>query len=781
MRRTALFTLVEALLLTATLGQETVQAQALAPAQPVSLPPARNEVRTGPAPTALPRQALPPAQAGVMPQVAQPRPVAGQPAPSVAAPAPLVPAAGASGEVAAPAAAPAEPESPELRRAREMRTGSTELGAAGGIYVLDPAVPAGKTLRIQALGTFFSKKDYLYNNDKERFGQTALSLAYVPYQHIELTAATTTRVAKNDKASPEVLHSVGNLHFGVKAGAELTPGVALGGDLLGSFLNGPGDAGIDFKGSSFGLRSNLGLDLRKLTTRQVPLLLRLNVGYLFDNSAKMARDLERKRFDNLLVNGVTGVTDSNEEYRHLVRRDERLALGISRVDVARVALGLEAPLELSERVALHPIAEWQLDIPVNRQGFDCPFVPAPTGGKLGGTDSCLADSGLAAWHQHLTLGARLYPYAGLSFLAGVDIALGGAAEFVQELAPNTPYRLLLGASYNADFAPIPQQVVVVREIQVPVPVPVAEPVAVEPEKAMGRVHGTVRDDADQSLVVAGALVTFQDSRLNALITRSDGTFDTFPFEPGEVRLAVSAGGFEPGQCTGVIPAEGGDINISCLLHALPKTGALSAQVLDGAGAPVGAINVVLTGPDTRSLLTDSSGRVHVEGLRPGIYRARIEHPEYLVTVSQVQVLPRGETSANLVLRRKPPFDRAKILVTNERIKLADPVLFTSGTPQVDERSKAMLMEAADAILRHPEIVHLEVQGHTDDRGNAGANEDLSQARAEAVRAVLIQFGVEAERLVAKGYGSSKPLTPNLNDEARAKNRRVELVLGRGIR
>ncbi|MFM2416903.1 MAG: hypothetical protein RL385_1626, partial [Pseudomonadota bacterium] len=216
----------------------------------------------------------------------------------------------AAADTAPAAVAPPEPESEEQRRARDLRTGSTEFGATGGIYVLDPAVPASKSLRIQALGSFFSKKDYLYNNDQERFGQTALSLAYVPYQHIELTAATTTRVAKNDKTSPEVLHSVGNLHFGVKAGGELTPGVALGGDLLGSFLNGPGDAGIDIKGTSFGLRSNLGLDLRKLTSHQVPLLLRMNVGYLFDNSAKMARDLESKRFDNLLVNGVTGVTDS---------------------------------------------------------------------------------------------------------------------------------------------------------------------------------------------------------------------------------------------------------------------------------------------------------------------------------------------------------------------------------------------------------------------------------------------------------------------------------------
>lgn len=71
---------------------------------------------------------------------------------------------------------------------------------------------------------------------------------------------------------------------------------------------------------------------------------------------------------------------------------------------------------------------------------------------------------------------------------------------------------------------------------------------------------------------------------------------------------------------------------------------------------------------------------------------------------------------------------------------------------------------------------LEVQGHTDNVGQAAANRTLSQQRADAVRDYLIKTGgISAERLTAVGYGDSKPVSPNSTDEGRAQNRRVEIV------
>lgn len=98
-----------------------------------------------------------------------------------------------------------------------------------------------------------------------------------------------------------------------------------------------------------------------------------------------------------------------------------------------------------------------------------------------------------------------------------------------------------------------------------------------------------------------------------------------------------------------------------------------------------------------------------------------------------------------------------------------------------DTGKATLQAGSEQVLG--EIVKLmkertdwkfEVQGHTDNVGQKGANMTLSDQRAKAVVAWLTKNGVEASRLVARGYGDTKPVADNTSDEGRAKNRRVEL-------
>jgi outer membrane protein OmpA-like peptidoglycan-associated protein len=82
-------------------------------------------------------------------------------------------------------------------------------------------------------------------------------------------------------------------------------------------------------------------------------------------------------------------------------------------------------------------------------------------------------------------------------------------------------------------------------------------------------------------------------------------------------------------------------------------------------------------------------------------------------------------------------------------------------------------------LQHtnPQIRKVRVEGHTDDRGAARHNLDLSRRRAESVRAHLVErHGIDASRLSAEGYGESRPLARGKSAKARAKNRRVELVI-----
>ncbi len=79
------------------------------------------------------------------------------------------------------------------------------------------------------------------------------------------------------------------------------------------------------------------------------------------------------------------------------------------------------------------------------------------------------------------------------------------------------------------------------------------------------------------------------------------------------------------------------------------------------------------------------------------------------------------------------------------------------------------------LLKENPSLRFSVKGHTDATGSASANQTLSEARAEAVVARLVEMGIDRSRLSAKGLGQNSPIADNSTDEGRAKNRRVEFV------
>lgn len=102
------------------------------------------------------------------------------------------------------------------------------------------------------------------------------------------------------------------------------------------------------------------------------------------------------------------------------------------------------------------------------------------------------------------------------------------------------------------------------------------------------------------------------------------------------------------------------------------------------------------------------------------------------------------------------------------------VNFDTGKSTIKPDSAKTLDDAA-AALKAAGDLRVEVGGHTDNVGAPEANQRLSQERAQAVMAALVERGIKADRMTAKGYGQTSPIADNRTEDGRARNRRVELV------
>jgi outer membrane protein OmpA-like peptidoglycan-associated protein len=102
--------------------------------------------------------------------------------------------------------------------------------------------------------------------------------------------------------------------------------------------------------------------------------------------------------------------------------------------------------------------------------------------------------------------------------------------------------------------------------------------------------------------------------------------------------------------------------------------------------------------------------------------------------------------------------------------------FESGAALVSSTARTAVAAVAEVLRAHPDR-RIYIQGHTDGVGGELQNQRLSELRAEAVRSLLVQDGVEADRLFAVGYGQARPVADNATPRGRALNRRVEIVIG----
>jgi len=172
---------------------------------------------------------------------------------------------------------------------------------------------------------------------------------------------------------------------------------------------------------------------------------------------------------------------------------------------------------------------------------------------------------------------------------------------------------------------------------------------------------------------------------------------------------------------------------------------------------------------TDTLPASSTVSVEPAPISPAVPAESLPNPAPSATVS-AEPVPSAPMAAKPVSLPKDPAEALKVV--QDRIGR---IAFVPGKAELDPASAPTLDAVAKVLARNPKI-RIEVAGHTDSVGSAANNLKVSQARAEAVAKYLAKKGVAGSRLVAKGYGGTKPVADNNTDAGRSANRRVEFSI-----
>lgn len=678
--------------------------------------------------------------------------------------------AGAKSAAAPPAAqGPEDAEKAWAERDRKLDESATITGGVGLVHTQHAQGGAPGQFRLGFTTEFFSgaflcttefpcrdprnpNRDITRDSADHIGGRLTLSMDVTKW--LEPYLATSAFANSNDGGRPSLLQVLGDSTLGAKAHAQLGRVLHVGGALELWLVNGTGSVGLDGAGTSAKFRGLATADLRDAEKR-LPLRFSLNTTYVLDNTGEVVNDVE-------LARGTP------------ITRIERFGLGINRVDHFDVHLGGEL-FAADEKV--RPFLEYSLAIPINRQGYRCrPNNPS--------RDNCLANEAVVP--SSLTVGGHFYPWKhGFNLRAALDIGITGVGNFIEEVRPTPPWMLYLGAGWafdTQDRPPVVKERVVEKAVKPPV------------RKIRGFVH-----EEGTTTAIANAIVSWDNHpELTSLATGSDGRFLTHDLDEGTYAFGIRADGYKPGQCTTTIvrpgaapatPAPAGappappppqfttEVQLDCPVQALPRVGTIVGKVRDmETSAPVANASIRILDVAKKELTgsTDPSGTFRFEQVTPGEAQVTADAEGYLASTEAHDIKPRQDNAVDVQLKKRPK--TANVQVAKGEILIKQQIQFAVDSAVILPESNGLLTEIADALIKNPRIRKVEVQGHTDNTGAPEHNMKLSDDRAASVVAWLTSHGVAADRLVAKGFGQTKPLVPNVTAGNRARNRRVQFII-----
>jgi outer membrane protein OmpA-like peptidoglycan-associated protein len=111
-----------------------------------------------------------------------------------------------------------------------------------------------------------------------------------------------------------------------------------------------------------------------------------------------------------------------------------------------------------------------------------------------------------------------------------------------------------------------------------------------------------------------------------------------------------------------------------------------------------------------------------------------------------------------------------------QIPLPNTVLFQFGKADLNETAAAPYLDKIAVLLKTKSTKQIAIEGHTDNVGSLPSNQAISLARAKSVQSALLARGVPQERLQAEGFAFQRPVVSNSNEEGRALNRRVDIII-----
>jgi len=121
-----------------------------------------------------------------------------------------------------------------------------------------------------------------------------------------------------------------------------------------------------------------------------------------------------------------------------------------------------------------------------------------------------------------------------------------------------------------------------------------------------------------------------------------------------------------------------------------------------------------------------------------------------------------------------------VVVTDCEVKITQQIHFEYNKDKIRPESFPVLDAVVEVLNKNPDI-KLEVQGHTDNKGGAAYNKNLSNRRSASVKNYLVTHGITPARLTSMGYGFDRPIVDNSTEQNRALNRRVQFIRTEGVK